>query len=116
MALPVLNMVNIFFTHRHNKRSTTPILDYIYSKIQDKPLLAKVVKKVKKVVKKFKASDTYKRFNKRSVPILWKSNRMPTQQSGPSPSKAKKDCSCRKLFALRLVNYECGTDGNREGC
>ena len=109
-------MVNIFFPLRHKKRSTTPILDYIYSKIQDKPLLAKVVKKVTKVVKKFKKTDVYQRFNKRSVPILWKSYGRATQQSGPSPSKPKKDCSCRKLFALRLVNYECGTDGNREGC
>ena len=105
-----------FFPPRRNKRSTTPILDDILSKLQGRPLLAKVVKKVKKVVAKIKAKKivtklkkntysgrrhtypTYHRRFKRFIPKPWKKKRVPSPQSTQRSSEP-----CRRLFAFRLV-------------
>ena len=61
----------VYLPHRHDKRSTTPILDNLHGKLQDKPILAKVVKKVKKVDGKLKRKKSF-RF-KRAFPINRKS-------------------------------------------
>ena len=77
------------------KRSAAPILESLLGKLQNKPLLGKIIAKVKKVVGKLKKKnkDKSKRF-KRAPFSTWKR---------PNPKKV--DCSCRKLFALRLANY-----------
>ena len=63
----------VYLPHRHDKRSTTPILDYPDGKLQDKPILAKVVKKVKKDVGKLKKKKSKSFRFKRAFPINWKS-------------------------------------------
>ena len=99
-----------------NFQAWASILDNILSKLQGRPLLAKVVKKVKKVVAKIKAKKivtglktktyrgrrptytSYHRRFKRFIPKPWKSKRVPSPQSTQRLREP-----CRRLFAFRLV-------------